>query len=430
MRRTALALTLSAWVGAAHAQPTSQLQTIKAHLANAAAELAQGPTACEVDAQWPAGSPRAAALEAVLRAAVEEGIERAGGELVPESAHALRLGLSTAGGHLRVELAVASQREHWLERLFGWSEGLARHRWRVPLDAELRQHVATLPRLTSSTVVARTYRLPGRGYLDVAVHDVDEGGPAEIVLLGSGGIEVVRMGTSPSGRARPELVERLSLPAGDRPGVGVQRPIGTLSIDAEGVLGRVRHRAQPFRVQMSGVAYVSDPCPEMSHPLADACAMPVDGRDYFASELLPRLQRRPPARAPTSFYTRRAQWVRRTDGSAAWVEVVVTPRGRLVARTGDRDVGLAGFGAAIGMADVDADGNAELLTSSSNLVGSGDQLTVLRVRETGALRRLWQSGPIEGSVMVAGSGDIDGDGTPELLAIEEQRARAILWVIR
>lgn len=111
----------------------------------------------------------------------------------------------------------------------------------------------------------------------------------------------------------------------------------------------------------------------------------------------------------------------------------MTPRGRLAVRTDARVVGVMGHGAALGADDVDGDGQIELLASSDRDLGAGDVLYLFRVRADGGLRALWRSEPLEGSVMVGGSGDLDLDGAPELLAIEEPRdpnGRATLWVVR
>ena len=110
----------------------------------------------------------------------------------------------------------------------------------------------------------------------------------------------MRLGSTDTGRRRLTLVARAPIPPSDRPGVGTRRPVGTLSVANAELLGRVRHRTTPFRITWDGdapqIAFLPrDPCPAGSHPLADACAMPVDGRDYFASELLSRVGNPPPA---------------------------------------------------------------------------------------------------------------------------------------
>jgi len=46
---------------------------------------------------------------------------------------------------------------------------------------------------------------------------------------------------------------------------------------------------------------------------------------------------------------------------------------------------------------------------------------------------IWTSEAIEGSILIAGTGDLDADGRPELLAVEEPPAgeagNAYLWVV-
>lgn len=412
----------------AHAQPPSSVETLNARLGEEVARLGLGEARVELTTTWPSGSPRSAELERRLRSMLGEHLRGDNPDRV------LRVEARAWGGHL--DLLLTTTADGWL-RFRRWLIGTDNDtaRIRVPLDAELRSYVATRAVLTASSVVAQTYALPASDYLDMAVLDLDGRDAPELVLLRAEEIQVVRIGSTDTGRRRLEMVARAAIPPSDRPGVGTRRPIGTLTVVDDGLVGRVRHRLAPFRVSWDhGAPRVEflerDPCPEGAHLLADACAVPVDGRDYFASDLLSRIGNPPPTRASTSFYQRQASWIRRPDGTADFVEVVVTPRGRLVARTGDDAVGLAGYGAGVGMADVDADGNAELIGAGPNLLGTGDQLTVLRIMRNGALRRLWQSEPIEGSVMVGGQGDLDGDAAPELLAIEEREGRARLWVVR
>ena len=167
--------------------------------------------------------------------------------------------------------------------------------------------------------------------------------------------------------------------------------------------------------------------------LDDACAHLVQGRDYFSPELIARVGHATPPAADASFYVRHRRQVVRTDGHREWVEALITPGGRLVVRTGDRLNGLANVGAALGFADVDMDGEVELITSAAHGPGDqlpGDQLRVMRITADGGLRSVWSSERVEGSVMVAGSGDLDGDGIEELLAIEERTDESHLWVVQ
>ncbi len=412
----------------AAAQPASSLSVLETRLGEEINRLGLNQATVELSATWPSGSPRSADLETRLR-------EMIGTHLSGENPNrVLRIEARAWGGHL--DLVLNTTADSWL-RFRRWlrRSDVDSARIRVPLDAELRTYVATRAVLTSSSIVARTYPLSDSGYLDMVVTNLDGQDAPELIALRPEEVQVFRLGSTDTGRRRLRLVARAPIPPSDAPGVGPRRFVGTLTVDERGVVGRVRHRLAPFRVDWNEgapqVTFLSnDPCPAGAHALPDACAMPVDGRDYFASDLLSRVGSPPPQRASTSFYQRQARWIRRPDGAADFVEVVVTPRGRLVSRTGENAVGLAGYGAGVGMADVDRDGNAELIGASSNLIGSGDQLRVLRIMRNGALRRLWQSEPIEGSVLVGGQGDLDGDALPELLAIEEHEGRARLWVVR
>lgn len=384
-----------------------------------------------LDATWPSHSPNPAALEARLRGALPT--TRDGG------AEHLSLHARVEDGELALDLEIGQRERSWLARLLGFALAHERHTFRAPLDAPLRRYVAALPALTDATVVQRAYALPSRDYVALAVADLGDEGPNELVLLRANGeLEVLRLSADRSGRLRLALVARASLPSSPMPGLGAPRAFGILTADDGSVIGGLRDREALFRARLVddglNVASLDDSlCPPGAYPLADACAMPVDARDYFASELLSRTGHVAPARAPTSFYSRARQTLHRADGTLGDVEAVVTPRGRLAVRTDDRVVGVMGHGAALGLADVDGDGQSELLASSDRLAGEGDELHLFRVRADGGLRALWRSEPLDGSVLVAGAGDLDVDGAPELLAIEEPRdpnERATLWVVR
>lgn len=306
----------------------------------------------------------------------------------------------------------------------------------VGLDAELLAHLGPLPRVDEEHIVASSVPLPRRDYLALAVADLDRDGRAELVLVRADSIEVLRARRGGRG-VRLERLGRVALPPPAPLPVGVRRVFATATADDGAVLVRLSNGAGPLRVRYDGAISVDpvvDPCESPGHPLPDVCAVPVPGRDYFASVVAPLRGGAPPPRAPTSFYVRRAAPIRQPDGSAPRVEAVVTPRGRLAVRTGSREAGVPGFGAALGLADIDLDGQVELIASAATLEGRGDKLTVLRVRPSdGVLLRLWESEPLSGSVFVADGGDLDGDGRAELLAIEEPangQGRASLWVLR
>lgn len=385
----------------------------------------------ELDARWPSNSPDVAGLEARLRAALP----------TPRSDGRRRLVLraQVVDGRLALELEVSATTRSWLARLLGLRDAVETIRLVVPLDAPLRRHVASLPALTDASVVQRAFLLPSRDYLALAVTDLGDSGPNELVLLrADGSIEVFRLGADASGRTRIFPIADARLPEAPAGGLGAPRAFGVITPDDGSVLVGTRDRSAIHRIRLDGRAIRIERqddalCPPTALPLPDACALPVDARDYFASELLPRIGHPAPARAPTSFYSRVRRTLHRTDGTLADVEAVVTPRGRLAVRTDARVVGVMGHGAALSADDVDGDGQIELLASSDRDVGAGDVLHLFRVRADGGLRALWRSEPLEGSVLVGGSGDLDLDGAPELLAIEEPRdpnGRATLWVVR
>lgn len=385
----------------------------------------------ELDARWPSSSPDVAGLETRLRAALP----------TPRSDGRMRLVLraQVVDGRLALELEVSATTRSWLARLLGLRDAVETIHLAVPLDAPLRRHVASLPALTDASVVQRAFLLPSRDYLALAVTDLGDAGPNELVLLrADGSIEVFRLGADASGRTRIFPIAEARLPETPAGGLGAPRAFGVITPDEGSALVATRDRSTIHRIRLDGrtirIERVDDAlCPPTALPLPDACALPVDARDYFASELLPRIGHPAPARAPTSFYSRVRRTLHRADGTLADVEAVVTPRGRLAVRTDARVVGVMGHGAALSADDVDGDGQIELLASSDRDLGAGDVLHLFRVRADGGLRALWRSEPLEGSVLVGGSGDLDLDGAPELLAIEEPRdpnGRATLWVVR
>jgi hypothetical protein len=400
-------------------------------LAARAAPHADDVASIDLDARWPSNSPDVAGLEARLRGALPTPR--------PDGRTRLVLRAQLVDGRLALELEAGAASRGWLARLLGVRDTNETARLSVPLDAPLRRHVAALPALTDASVVQRAFLLPSRDYLALVVTDLGDSGPNELVLLrADGSIEIFRLGADSSGRTRIFPIADGRLPTTPPNGLGAPRAFGVITPDEASALVATRDRSTIHRIRLEGRALRIEPvddavCPPAALPLPDACALPVDARDYFASELLARTGQPPPARAPTSFYARVRRPLHRADGTLADVEAVVTPRGRLAVRTDARVVGVMGHGAALGADDVDGDGQIELLASSDRDLGAGDVLHLFRVRADGGLRALWRSEPLEGSVMVGGSGDLDLDGSPELLAIEEPRdpnGRATLWVVR
>ena len=333
---------------------------------------------------------------------------------------------------------------------------------RVPLDAELRARVRPRPPLRRDDVRVERLALPaalcsprgarshlGPCVLALGTPPAASGSWPTGVLAATGeGLWDLAFGPR-----RMRVRQRVSRPRQPRGTTVARRPLVVVDPrpwSAPGVLpgppardpavwmrARWQADAEPVVLSTRGERLTPgpDPCPPGTLPLVDACAEPVDARDYYASTLRTREGLDPPLAAPSSFLARAVLSLRRTHGRVDRVEAIVTPRGRLVVRTGVGSSaathGIAGVGSALALGDVDGDGLAELLVSAGTPAGEGDRLRLLRVREDGALRRVWESDRLAGSVFVAGAVDGDGDGLPELLAVEERPgARARLWRIR
>ena len=400
---SALGLVAAFSLSGAKAQVASGLQEMCATMRQLGEENPGG--AAQVSAEWPASSPRGAALATQLQACVgdETGTD-------PRELH-----LRVEGAMLVAELNV--RRAHsWLWRFFGFRARTTTAR--VALDAELRTYVAQQPSLRRGAVVARSVTLPGRGYTGIASRD------GLVILASAHELRTLRYAVR---RGRPVLVheERVAIP---------QAPHGRrdmFSPSADGFFWQRGADLQGVTLSPLGVVAANSPCEEGAFPLADACAQWALGRDYFDSRLATRVNTVPPERAPTSFYTRERRVVRRVDGSADPVEVVVSPRGRIVARTGARNVGVAGYGAALAAADVDQDGSLEVFASLDSPIGEGDRLHIVRVTPDGSLIRIWMSEPVAGSILLATAADLDEDGFEEFLAVEEvEGANARLWIVR
>jgi hypothetical protein len=306
---------------------------------------------------------------------------------------------------------------------------------RVRLDVELRRYVGRLPLRTADTLVARPVPLPGSGYLAIAVADLDADGRAELVAADRDGVEVLGLAVGRGGVPTLRRMGRSTYPP-DLPAPSAlrRRDLGTAQVRDEGVVLRttlhggavvLRQRDDGLRVEAA-----SGPCASDAFPLdGGGCGTLVAGRDYFERAVaVPGGVGRT---APGRFYARAYRILRTAEGRAVPVEAVVGPTGRLSARFGGSRLGAGGYGTALALGDLEDDGTAELLTSHAAVAGEGDQLSVLRA-SAGGLRVVWRSQPLEGSVWLATSGDLDGDGLVELLAVEEpaSRGRANLWLVR
>lgn len=298
---------------------------------------------------------------------------------------------------------------------------------RLPLDAQLRamlgSEAPTLPMVTEGSVRPRRARLRRKNYLAVAVHDFDRDGVNELALVRESEIEIARLHRTERG-FRSEHVVTLDLGDFPRSNTRSRRPIAVAAqmegATEHGVLVRTSEHASMIHVHFEAERMHAVPhalgCAGDGFPSGTACAVRVRGRDYFQAELLARERSvdlavnpeptppSPPSPAPSGFYSRAVEVLRQADGTEITYQIIATPRGRLVSRAGGRQSGAPGYGSALGLADVDQDGNAEIIASSAAPLHSADRLRLLRMNPQGQLRLVWELNPLQGSVTVAGAG--------------------------
>ncbi|MGE0789991.1 MAG: hypothetical protein AB7S26_30230 [Sandaracinaceae bacterium] len=312
---------------------------------------------------------------------------------------------------------------------------------REPLDASLRAFIGYPATVTEETVDARFAMLPSRGYLALAVVDLDGDLRPELVLVQRDGVQVFRVAEA-THRHRVERVAlgawppEIPLSASPR-----RRPLATAVAAERAVIVRHSDLGAPVRLTLSGPSLTASradgPCADDRYPTEAGCAALVDGRDFFDDAVIG--PDGATASVPMHFYAIAAASLDGRDGTRTRFDALVNPAGRLVVRaiatseTTPHTSGALGYGTALELTDLDCDGSAELLGSHAAPAGAGDQLSLLRMAPGGGLRVVWRSEPLPGSIWIAGAGDVDSDGAPELLAIEEppnERGRARLWVVQ
>jgi hypothetical protein len=406
--------------------------------------LPPGAVAIRVRTDLPQGAPRADVLIDALLAptitalSADRRVERSSiaGDGADAMRHAARASfvvlvdhhVRVVGHSLRIDVTI------W--RAEGTAAS-ARFDLRSRLDPEVRSYTGPILRLTEGSVVARSAALPGRGYVALAIHDLDGDGANELVAITPRTVQVMRLGPGRAG-LRLFMLGESSIPVDiGRAPAPTRRPLGTTSRAERALFARVSDRAHPFRIELANgivrVARADDRCPATMFPIDGACVQLQEGRDYF-DDVLTFPGAEPATRdLPAFFYARAERRVRTAEGVVIGYEALVTPTGRLSVRAGDRLNSAVGYGTALAMTDLDDDGTMELLTSSTRLAGEGDQLALVRALPRGTLTVVWRSEILPGSVWITAHGDLDGDGLEELFAIEEPRGaqgRARLWIVR
>jgi hypothetical protein len=255
------------------------------------------------------------------------------------------------------------------------------------------------------------------GVLDVVLSDLDGDGGDEIILLSTDGVRTLRFRGSD---ARPESIGGpWPLPGGGpwpRVVAGWMAPDGGSSVRIATTAG---HGAS-LDAATGRWETVDDPAlvplrqaPAEAHAPWRGGLRAGSGPDLAGpsmdSALPPRV--RDAVLLPIGAWL----WVDR-DGrlGAAYTPDVSLPAGRF----GDRFV----------LADLDRDGALDLITTTAAPAGEPDEVTIHRLDPLLQGHSVLFSAQLEGSIVALAVGDLDFDGQPDLLLVEEGRdLDAVLW---
>ena len=312
------------------------------------------------------------------------------------------------------------------------------------LDAELRYYLGVPHPPLSKRTIGIWHESPGT-ILAMAAGDIDGDDSTELVVLRRDGLDI--LGARPPG-PRATLLATLPLSSLPPAPVASRDQVGTVALTPR--TGRTRRIALRSSDQAYGILVgwdgtrfgtpetlaLADGSPGIAAFPIDSgdrgllCAILPTGRNVFEPSTLPCSDAAAPRPATGSgpFWSVSFASILQPTGDVVWSIALATAEPRLVSTAAGTTRDLGPTGSAILTADLDDDGVVEIVHTQPSLPGQPDRVIVTSLGSAGP-RDVWSSRPTMGSVMSFASGDLDGDGTIELVWAEQYRGGSRIWVL-